>query len=80
MAKPLTIFVLIQDWQDLPWVKDLQAKGHKINDGPTHEEQDIWEADLILGPTCCRFVPGMEAFLPTIIKGIRAGKPSKPAP
>ena len=74
VQKPLTIFVLIPGWQHLPWVKDLQAKGHKVNDGPTHEDQDIWDADLILGPTCARFIPGMEKFLESFIKGARAIK------
>ena len=67
-TKPLTICVdptLIGKFDQA--FGELQAKGHTIVYGGLP-----WEADLILGPTCARFIPGMEKFLESFIKGARA--------
>ena len=69
-TKPLTICVAPELF-DQPWVAELKAKGHLVHDGV---EYDLWGADLILGPTCARFLPGMEQFLPEFLKGARAIK------
>ena len=72
--KPLTIAVH-PVLRDADWVMELVAKGHTIlavSDNP------IWqEADLILGPTCARFVPGMEKHLDSFIKGTQSLKRDK---
>lgn len=72
--KPLTIGLhpsLVQ----AEWVKDLQEKGHQVFSWePAQGDQGIFDCDLILGPNCCRFVPGMERFLDSLIKGARAIK------
>mgnify|MGYP001568119752 FL=1 len=68
--KPLVI-CLHSSLANAPWVVDLRAKGHTIlvNVDPA------WEtADLILGPQCARFVPGMERFLDSFLKGARAAR------
>lgn len=66
MAKPLRILV---DPTIFPtaFVSDLQQQGHTV----IPMVNDCEGFDLILGPTCCRFLPGMEKFLPAIIKGAR---------
>ena len=69
-SKPLVI-CLHSSLANAPWVADLRAKGHTIlvNVDPA------WEtADLILGPQCARFVPGMEKCLASFLKGARAIK------
>ena len=80
-TKPLTIAVAEVYWKE-PWVTVLREKGHKvvrldelnlenILGGPL----DIFNADdcdLILGPNCARFLPGMHTFLDSFIKGARA--------
>jgi len=54
----------------------LQTKGHTVDFLPS-----LAEYDLILGPTCCRFLPGMEKFLDAIIKGARKVRyPAKEKP
>lgn len=64
-SKPLTILVH-QDFYEQPWVKDLVKKGHTIL------ATILPDCDLILGPNCARFVPGMEQFLDSFLKGARA--------
>ena len=66
-SKPLVI-CFHSSLANAPWVADLRAKGHTIlvNIDPS------WEtADLILGPQCARFLPGMEQFLPSFLAGAR---------
>ena len=68
--KPLKILVAWSVRNQL-WVEELRAQGHEVIPmDPAVSD----EPDLILGPTCCRFVPGMEAFLPAILKGVRKVK------
>ena len=67
-SKPLTILVHPNYW-DTPWVQELKAKGHVV--AVLHTSI---EADLILGPTCARFIPGMEKYLEAFIKGARVVK------
>ena len=66
-SKPLKIMVSL-DSKDQPWVEALKTKGHEIHwwipDG----------IDLILAPQACRFLPGMEKMLDSIIKGVRKVK------
>ena len=64
-SKPLTILIHPDYWET-PWAADLRAKGHVV----AILETNI-QADLILGPTCARFVPGMEKFLDSFLKGAR---------
>ena len=71
--KPLTIWVH-PDWATAPWVEELEKKGHIIRcDGDS-----VWDADLILAPQAARFLPGMEKFLDSFIKGARKIKYGKP--
>lgn len=51
-----------------PWVAELRAKGHTIivSTDP--------EYDLGLGPKCARFVPGMEKYIESFLKGARAAR------
>ena len=63
--KPLTIFVDLA-LGDQPWIQVLRDKGHLVL------HQNYEGADLILGPTCARFIPGMEKFLESFIRGARA--------
>ena len=64
-SKPLTILIHPDYWAT-PWAANLRAKGHVV----AILETNI-QADLILGPTCARFVPGMEKFLDSFLKGAR---------
>ena len=64
-SKPLTILIHPDYWET-PWAANLRAKGHVV----AILETNI-QADLILGPTCARFVPGMEKFLDSFLKGAR---------
>lgn len=66
-SKPLTIGVDSR-YAGEPWVVELEAKGHNII------LRNLAEYDLVLGPTCCRFLPGMEGFLASVVKGARAIK------
>ena len=69
-SKPLTIAIhpnLIGQVDEL--VAALVAKGHTAFYGGLP-----WEADLILAPQACRFLPGMEKMLDVVIKGVRAVK------
>lgn len=68
-SKPLTIWV-DPYYIGLPWVDALRTKGHIIF-WLGDSDHDILEAHLILGPTCARFVPGMEVYLESFIKGAR---------
>lgn len=65
-SQPLTILVHPDYWETA-WRRELTAKGHvvAILTPPI-------EADLILGPNCTRFVPGMEKFLASCLAGARA--------
>ena len=71
-SKPLTILIHPDYWET-PWAADLRAKGHVV----AILETNI-QADLILGPTCARFVPGMEIFLDSFLKGARLVKYGQP--
>ena len=80
--KPLTIYVH-PHYTGHSWVEELRAKGHDVLTGDSGSSTSfgVWGADLILGPTCCRFLPGMEKFLDAIIKGARKVKyPAKVKP
>ena len=75
-SKPLRILVhppLLEQ----AWVQELQAKGHTVEPIPA-----VWgDYDLILAPEAARFVPGMEKFLESFIKGARAIRyPAKEKP
>lgn len=65
--KPLKIaFVNIEDDMTQVIVRELCAQGHQAE--IVRYEGDF---DLYLGPTCARFLPGMERFLDAFIKGAR---------
>ena len=72
-SKPLTIWVH-PDYYAAPWVQELIAKGHVIMGGEHTIQAALLVADLILGPNCCRWVPGMEKHLDALLKGARAVK------
>ena len=72
-SKPLTIGVDSR-YAGEPWLLALEAQGHLIT------LKDLAGYDLILGPTCARFLPGMEQFLDSFIKGARALKYGKVKP
>lgn len=76
-SKPLTICVH-PIFQGEPWLAVLMDKGHKVYimgaEGATIEYAGV---DLILGPNCARFVPGMERFLDLFLKGARVNKYGK---
>ena len=63
-SKPLKIIVDPRIWG--PWCEDLRAKGHAVI-----ESEWADDCDLLLGPNCARFLPGMEQFLDSFIKGAR---------
>ena len=72
-SKPFTILVHPDYWETA-WRRELTTKGHvvAILTPPI-------EADLILGPTCARFLPGMEKYLDSFLAGARKLKyPRKP--
>ena len=73
--KPLKILLVgNQDWSQ---VAELSTKGHEV----IVDAEGLDHYDLILGPTCCRFLPGMEKFLDAIIKGARKVRyPAKEKP
>ena len=64
--KPLTI-AIHSTYEGTFWVGQLRALGHVVTTLPP----DLESFDLVLAPTCARFVPGMEAFLDTLIRGAR---------
>ena len=64
-SKPLTIGVDSR-YAGEPWLLALEAQGHLIT------LKDLAGYDLILGPNCMRFLPGMAQFLDSFIKGARA--------
>lgn len=66
-TKPLTIGIDSR-YAGEPWVMELEAKGHLIT------LKDMAGYDLVLGPNCARFLPGMQQFLDAFIKGARAVK------
>lgn len=82
--KPLRI-VVHGDLFYLPFVEELQKEGHLVyrlnamhcetetGTVPVMEEN----CDLILGPNCARFLPGMEKFLDSFLKGARVLKYGK---
>ena len=72
-SKPLKILCVGQ----APEVTNLVQKGHTV----TVHTGELLDYDLILGPTCCRFLPGMDKYLDSIIKGARLVKygPTKKA-
>ena len=88
-SKPLSI-AIHPSLKGEAWVAILKQKGHSVffpcdEPGTPDEDRawdcsDIWEADLILGPTCARFLPGMAQFLDSFIKGARALKYGKVKP
>ena len=62
-SKPLRIAVSLKAL-DTPWVQELLKKGHTV-EGLAHNY------DLILLPEAARFIPGMEKFLESFLKGAR---------
>ena len=66
-TKPLRIVWGGQSVTDAPpsFLAELEAQGHEVFSSP------MPATDLILGPTCCRFLPGMEFLLDSVIKGAR---------
>lgn len=70
-SKPL-IILIHPSFDVAPWVTELRAKGHSV------VPLVLPDCDLILGPTCARFLPGMEPFLGSILKGAQAIKYPKP--
>ena len=73
---PLKILIH-HDWDGEGWVSELRQKGHTVHTSQTYQDHlgtPLGEYDLILMPKACRFLPGMEPFLPTILKGVRAVK------
>lgn len=73
--KPLTIIIapvlLLKEGKETPWAKALVEKGHNVK---VWNDPAFCEADLILGPNCARFLPGMEFMLDSLVKGARAVK------
>ncbi len=63
-SKPFTIGVDSRYAGEL-WLAELKAKGHVVT------LKDFAGYDLILGPTCARFLPGMEKHLDSFLKGAR---------
>ena len=71
-SKPLTIYV-DQCYAGAAWVIELAQKGHAIH------FLDHKGVDLILSPSCFRFLPGMEKYLDSFLAGARKLKyPGKP--
>lgn len=66
-SKPLKIVVDPRIWG--PWCEELETQGHHVI--PAEWAEDC---DLLLGPTCARFLPGMHVFLDSFIKGAWAIK------
>ena len=69
--KPLTILAV---GLEPHVIEDLKRRGHTV---VTPEFQGLvvsrmTDYDLILGPNCMRFLPGMAQFLDSFIKGARA--------
>ena len=71
-SKPLRILIV----GDLPENSNLVGMGHIVHVEPMLR---LNEYDLILGPNCARFLPGMEFALDSFIKGARMVKYGKPA-
>ena len=61
------------------WSAELLAKGHEVTATSPAIGVIIEDYDLVLGPQCARFVPGMEKYLDSFIKGARAVKFGKKA-
>lgn len=57
------------------WVADLVTQGHEVTG-----LGNLMDYDLILGPNCCRFLPGMEFVLDSVIKGARKLRYGKEKP
>ena len=74
--RPLNILVIGMPF--FPALVELIEKGHRV-DQPDPDALALSEYDLILGPQCARFVPGMEHHLESFIKGARAVKFGKKA-
>lgn len=72
MAKPLVIAVH-PDLLSYAFVAALSSKGHTMI-SHTDTVDELWQADLILAPQACRWLPGMEDYLDALIKGARAIK------
>lgn len=75
-TKPLTIAVDYR-WYELPWVDELRQKGHRVVSMDALNCLNCVTAsdcDLILGPTCARFLPGMEKWIESFIRGARSIK------
>lgn len=66
-SKPLTIGVDSR-YEGADWVVALEAKGHLIT------LKDMASYDLVLGPNCARFMPGMEKMIEVFLKGARTIK------
>ena len=76
-SKPLRIAVHFQ-LTHLPCVLTLRDKGHHVFPIVSLAASDTVEPidsfDLVLGPNCMRFIPGMEKFLESFLKGARAAR------
>ena len=64
--RPLNILIL-SSLAEMTWIEELRVEGHNVVCG-------AMDYDLVLGPQCARFVPGMEKYLDSFIKGARAVK------
>ena len=64
-SKPLHI-IIHPSLAGQAWIEELRNKGHTI-----FYLEGTGGADLILGPNCMRFIPGMEKFLDSFLKGAR---------
>jgi hypothetical protein len=79
--KPLKILITPELHSCFP-VEELRTKGHIVefismnlgDPARTHTCPLTDDWDLILGPNCARFLPGMEAYLNSFVKGARAIK------
>mgnify|MGYP001558227297 FL=1 len=73
--KPLRILYIGENETCPPALAQLVEKGHTVfqtNHLKTEtEEVYLLDYDLILGPNCARFLPGMEQFLPSFLAGAR---------
>ena len=75
-TRPLTILIH-HDWDGEGWVSELRQLGNTVHTHLTAFTtgfSGFSTYDLILMPQACRFLPGMEKFLPAILKGARAVK------
>jgi len=77
-SRPLKILVALS-LVDMPWIDAFRDKGHEVTVASPVIGACLGDYDLVLGPQCARFVPGMEKYLDSMIKGARAVKFGKKA-